>query len=223
MTLDPKRYWSNKKGEGEAVTFLRDNVGYDADGCLEWPFSTMPTGYACFGYLGKSLYAHRFMCELVKGPPPSPLHEAAHSCGRGKFGCVDPRHLSWKTATENALDSAKHGTQARNPWGNTGKITRNQVAEIWALKGRETQAETGARFGVSASTIRDIYLGRSHLGMTAVAMLRKLSERDLGDMKNYSSGMWSRQNLEALIDDLVADTNQSDSVGQHASVTTASD
>ena len=47
-------------------------------------------------------------------------------------------------------------------------------------------------------------------GACAKAVLRLLSEReDLGDMKNYSSGLWSRRNLEALIDDLVADTNQS--------------
>jgi hypothetical protein len=206
--FDPKRKWSGQRGQGEAVAFLRDNVGYDGDGCLTWPFCTMPTGYGAFGYLRKSHYAHRFMCELINGPAPSPVHEAAHSCGRGKFGCVDPRHLSWKTPTANALDCRAHGTHSRNPWGNMGKLSKNQIAEIWALKGRETQAKTAERFGVSASTIRDIYLGRSHLGMTAVAMLRKLAERDLGDMPNHSSGLWSRRNLEAMIDDLVADTNK---------------
>lgn len=208
MVLNRNRYWSSKGGKGEAAAFLFDNVGYNGDGCLTWPFSTMPTGYGALGYLGEQHYAHRFMCELVNGPPPSPIHEAAHSCGRGKFGCVDPRHLTWKTPTGNALDSREHGTQARNPWGPKGKISRRQIAEIWALKGRETQAVTGKKFDISASTVRDIYLGRSHLGMTAVAMLRKLSERDLGEFKNYSSGMWSRQNLEAMIDDLVVDTNE---------------
>lgn len=199
---------NNRPGEGAAAAFLHNNIGYQGEECLTWPFSTMPTGYGAFGYFGQQLYAHRFMCELINGPAPSPIHEAAHSCGRGKFGCVDPRHLTWKTPTGNALDSREHGTQARNPWGNKGKLSRNQVAEIWVLKGRETQAVTAARFDVSASTVRDIYLGRTHLGMTAVTMLRQLSERDLGEFKNYSSGLWSRQNLEAIIDDLVADTNE---------------
>lgn len=210
LKLDPKRRWSGKRGEGEGAAFLRANVDYKGEGCLQWPLSEMPTGYGVLAYLGKNHYAHRFMCELVKGPPPSPVHEAAHSCGRGKFGCVDPRHLSWKTPTANALDCRGHGTQSRNTWGPMGKLSKNQIAEIWALKGRETQTKTAERFGVSASTIRDIYLGRSHLGMTAVAMLRKLAERDLGDMPNHSSGLWSRQNLEALIDDLVAETNKKD-------------
>lgn len=196
------------RGSGKAAAFLRDNVNFAGDECLTWPFSTAPTGYGMLGHLGEQLYAHRYMCELVNGPPPSPTHEAAHSCGRGKFGCVDPRHLSWKTPTENALDSKGHGTHARNQWGPMGKLSRNQIAEIWALKGRETQAKLAERFGVSASTIRDIYLGRTHLGMTAVAMLRKLSERDLGDLPNFSSGRWDRQALEAMIDDLVADTNK---------------
>lgn len=194
---------NTKRGEGAAARFLHENVGYAGEECLTWPFATLPTGYGNFGHLGEHHYAHRYMCELVKGPPPSPIHEAAHSCGRGKFGCVDP-------PTENALDSRAHGTQARNPWGPMGKLTKNQIAEIWALKGRKTQAEIAAQFGVSASTIRDIYLGRTHLGMTAVAMLRKLAERDLGDLPNYSSGIWSRRNLEAMIDDLVAETNKKD-------------
>lgn len=213
----PQKRWSGQRGKGRAAAFLHDNVNYSGEDCLTWPFCTMPTGYGVLGYLRKNHYAHRFMCELVNGPPPSPVHEAAHSCGRGKFGCVDPRHLSWKTPTANALDSREHGTQARNPWGAAGKLSRNQIAEIWALKGRETQEKIAARFGMSASTIRDIYLGRTHLGMTVVAAMRKLSERDLGGMKNYSSGLWSRQNLEAMIDDLVVDTNRPFDDGQSRS------
>lgn len=205
---------AHNRGRGAAAQFLRDNISYDGPGCLIWPFSRQPSGYGALGYNGKQCYAHRLMCEMVKGPAPTTRHEAAHSCGRGRDGCVDPRHLDWKTPTENALDCAGHGTQSRNRWGNAGKLTRRQVAEIWALKGRETQAETGKRFDVSASTIRDVYLGRTHLGYTAVSMLRTLSELDLSMFPNYSNGAWSRANLEAMIDDLVAATNESGVFGQ---------
>jgi hypothetical protein len=208
------RSWPTVRGEGAGVTFLRDHVNYDGPDCLIWPLSRHPTGYGSFGYLGEVLYAHRFMCELANGPPPDPVYEAAHSCGRGRDGCVHPKHLSWKTRTQNALDSRGHGTQVRNRWSNRGKITRRQVAEIWAAKGIETQTALAKKYDVSGSTIRDIYLGRSHLGMTAVAMLRLLSERDLGDFSNFSSGMWSRRSLEAMIDDLVADTNADPTSGQ---------
>jgi hypothetical protein len=76
------------------------------------------------GYLGDTLYAHRLMCQLAHGDPPTPDHIAAHSCGRGHEGCVNPNHLSWKTYSENELDKRVHGT-TRNPWwGKKGKLTR---------------------------------------------------------------------------------------------------
>jgi hypothetical protein len=149
------------KGKGVAAAFLHHNVSYDGPSCLIWPMSRNVNGYAQFGFEGETYWAHRFMCELVNGPPPTPEHEAAHSCGRGKDGCVHPKHLSWKTQSENALDSRSHGTQARNPRGPAGKLTAEQVAEILALKGKATQASIAARYGVSPPTIRDIFTGRS--------------------------------------------------------------
>lgn len=196
--------------------WLHAHVNYNGPDCLIWPFSRQPTGYGAFSDRStgerETHYAHRYMCELVNGAPPDPIYEAAHSCGRGNDGCVDPRHLSWKTISENARDCRAHGTEKRNRWGWKGKMTRRQVDEIWSLKSRETQAVIAAKMNVSPSTVRDIFLGRTHLGMTAVSMLRKLSERDLGSFKNFSSGLWSRRNLEAMIDDLVVDTNNDQSI-----------
>lgn len=149
------------KGQGVGVSFLRHNVNYDGPSCLIWPMSRNPNGYGMLGFEGGHHWAHRFMCELVNGPPPTPGHEAAHSCGRGKDGCVHPKHLSWKTISENALDSRKHGTQARNPNGPAGKLSDEQVAEILTLKGKETQASIADRYGCSPSTVRDIFSGRS--------------------------------------------------------------
>lgn len=155
------RYWSAKRGQGQAYAFLRDNQHYSGPECLTWPFSRIPAGYGMLGYLGETLYAHRFMCELVNGPPPTPQHEAAHSCGRGKFGCVDPRHLSWKTISENAMDCREHGTQARNKRGNRGHLTDKDAEEIKSLKGYLTQAEIARMFNTSEPTVRDITSGRS--------------------------------------------------------------
>ena len=152
----------NARGSGEAYAWLCANVGYQGDGCLTWPFCTLPSGYGQLGHEGENYYAHRMMCTLVKGEPPTPEHEAAHSCGRGKFGCVDPRHLDWKTISENSLDCRAHGTHYRNPNGNKGRLTDDQVAGIRALKGKKTQAAIAAQFGISEPTVRDIFLGRSH-------------------------------------------------------------
>lgn len=161
MTMWPRRGGARYRGKGFGVTFLRENVNYVGEGCLTWPMSRNPNGYAQFSVEGKQHWAHRFMCELVNGPPPTPEHEAAHSCGRGKFGCVDPRHLTWKTNAENSLDSREHGTQNRNPYGPKGRLTPQDVIQIRALRGVKTQAEIAAQFNISQPTIRDIFLGRS--------------------------------------------------------------
>ena len=153
---------SRKKGQGAAIKWIRDHVGYAGDDCLTWPFHrNRQNGYGSFGHLGEHYYAHRYMCELVKGPPP-PAHECAHSCGKGHEGCVNPRHLSWKTKSGNLRDCGEHGTSARNLWGRFGRLTKEQVAAIKALKGKETQDKIAARFGISASSVRDIYLGRTY-------------------------------------------------------------
>lgn len=150
------------KGQGKCYQWLIDHQGYEGDYCLIWPFYRNPNGYGQLGYLGESYWAHRFMCELVKGPPPTPDHEAAHSCGNGAGGCAHPKHLSWKTKSENLLDCSEHGTQARSANGNKGRLTSDQVEGIRALKGKKTQAEIAFTFGVSEPTVRDIFLGRSH-------------------------------------------------------------
>ncbi|WP_292637037.1 hypothetical protein [Mesorhizobium sp.] len=56
---------------------------------------------------GKCRRVSRLVCEEVHGPPPSPDHEAAHSCDNGDLGCATKRHLSWKTPKENTADKFK--------------------------------------------------------------------------------------------------------------------
>jgi|GEM_PF-1060668 len=150
------------KGNGKTIQWLRDHANHDGDYCLIWPFNRNPNGYGQLVYLQKSGYAHRMMCEMAHGPAPSREHEAAHSCGNGHMGCAHPKHLSWKTRSENRLDCQQHGTQRRARSATEGRLTPAQVLGIKALKGKKTQAEIAFTFGVSEPTIRDIFLGRSH-------------------------------------------------------------
>lgn len=119
-----------KAGEGQAIAWIRHHATYDADFCLVFPFYRNPNGYGQFGHLRKMRWAHREMCELVNGPPPGPEYEAAHNCGNGDGGCVNPRHLKWKTKSQNRLDALKHGTGVRYSGGNLGSLTPETVAEI---------------------------------------------------------------------------------------------
>jgi hypothetical protein len=149
----------------KALDFLHSHVNYDGDGCLTWPFARVPAGYGNFKCGDKGGYAHRYMCKLVNGPPPTPKHEAAHSCGRGHLACVDPRHLSWKTRSENQKDRTRHG-RANRGTGRAGprKLTPSQVLEIRSLYGNVTNADLAARFNVSRGTIRKIHLNEVYRG-----------------------------------------------------------
>lgn len=140
------------KGKGERLAWLRARAGYSGKECLLWPFSTNGTGYGNLGVNGRVCYAHRIMCELVNGPPPLG-HEASHSCGNGRGGCVHPMHLSWKTRSDNQRDRKGHGTGRTNKYGRRGKLTEADRAEIVALRGTATQRVLAARFGVHYETI----------------------------------------------------------------------
>lgn len=149
------------KGKGKAFQWVKSHVDYPHDWCLMWPFASRLHGYGQMSHMGKRGYAHRFMCELRHGPPPSPQHEAAHSCGRGHEGCVNPNHLSWKTKSENLLDCRQHGTQARSHAGRYGRLNHAKAAEIRALQGVALQREVAEQFAVSESTVSDIWTGRT--------------------------------------------------------------
>lgn len=143
------------------VNWLKARVAYQGDDCLTWPLACDSHGYGIVGAgNGRVRKAHRVMCELAHGNPPTPQHEAAHSCGCGNKGCVNPRHLSWKTRSENAFDTVRHGAHWRaGKQTPRYKLTAEQVAEIRALKGFLTQVELGVIYGVSHRNIGKILRG----------------------------------------------------------------
>lgn len=96
--------------EGAGLALLESLVGHRGDACIEWPFSRNRHGYGQTYYCGEVMGAHRVMCILDHGEPPSPSHHAAHSCGKGKDACINPSHLRWATAQENIDDKfSRHG------------------------------------------------------------------------------------------------------------------
>lgn len=148
MAGKPGQEW-RPAGQGKGITFLREHVAYDGDGCLIWPFSRTWNGYAQVGLDGIIKKAHREMCRLAHGEPPTPKHVAAHSCHNGKGGCVHPGHLSWETPSENTRQRREAGTLTKKKWSRHGSMTPEQLAQIIALKGKKNQREIGAMFGIS--------------------------------------------------------------------------
>lgn len=144
---------------GTLAGWIVGHVAYDDDQCLIWPFSRNPSGYACQVFMdGQKTYAHRHMCRLAHGEPPSPDYDTAHSCGRGHDGCIHPGHLSWKTRAGNMDDMINHGRTNRGERCPTSKLTANQVREIRLLSGTMPQRALAERFGTTQGNINNIIL-----------------------------------------------------------------
>lgn len=145
----------------ERMQYVRDIVmPYDGDDCLIWPFSRTPGGYGQIRVNGKTGYVTRLICQEMFGPPPSPKHHAAHSCGNGSKGCCTKRHLRWASPAENIQDKFKHGTIIKGEAVAASKLTVDQVRHIKSFKGVLTQMEIAAYFGVSQTNISQIFLGK---------------------------------------------------------------
>lgn len=133
---------------GTPIQFLT-SIPLDGEGCLYWPYAKNGVGYAQISIRGQKHLVTRITCERRNGPPPTPKHHAAHSCGKGHLGCVAPWHLSWKLPVDNAADMVVHGTRLRGERAPWSRLTDTDVRSIRALAGRISQEQIGLRFGIS--------------------------------------------------------------------------
>lgn len=150
---------------GEPLRYLKEDVlTHTGTDCLTWPHSRCG-GYGNLRFNGRMIHAHRLVCILAHGEPPSPKHEAAHECGKGHEGCVNPNHLSWKTAAENKADMVRHGTY-RN--GRT-RLSISDVLTIRSMSNAVSTAEIARLYDVNWSTIKYIRIRRTwpHIGRAA--------------------------------------------------------
>lgn len=151
--------------KGEPLRFFREVVmAYEGDDCLRWPFATKGDGDGR-GVLrigDRTCIVSRLVCEEAHGKPPTPKHEAAHSCGNGHLACVTKGHLSWKTSKGNKDDQLVHGTRARGERSGGAKLTAADVREIRKLRAAGAPLKDLAdRYGVDFSTIGNIARGDS--------------------------------------------------------------
>lgn len=151
-----------KSPNGELMKWIKDNVDFGGSECLIWPYNG--NGYPKVRYGGRSMNACRAMCIEANGEPPKDgkKYHAAHSCGRGQYGCLNPRHLSWKTAAENAADKIIHGTHGRGERNARAKLTSGDVFEIRTMLGSGSilQREIAMKFNICQQTVSDIKRGR---------------------------------------------------------------
>jgi hypothetical protein len=152
---------------GEALHFFREvALAWKSDDvCLIWPHGHSKNGYGKLRHNGRSRGVHRLLCEHVHGPAPSARHQAAHRCGHGQYGCVNPHHLVWKTAKENNADKIIHGTMQWGERSGHAKLKLEDIPRIRALEGTMTQREIAEMFGVSQSAIGGIFRGKKWAGV----------------------------------------------------------
>jgi len=141
---------------GAKLAWIKANVRHQGDDCLVWPFPLNAHGRGLVQVEGQYVIASRYMCILAHGEPPTPEHEAAHSCGKGHLGCFHPGHLVWKTRVENLADKLVHDTHKRGERSWNAILTAQDVREIRALVGTMPQADIAARYGVARATIANI-------------------------------------------------------------------
>jgi hypothetical protein len=150
----------SKKGSG-LIEIDRAIKEASADACWQWPFGNDRQTYGRVTLDGKHRLAHRIVCELAHGSPPTPTHQAAHSCGNP--GCINPHHLRWATAKGNADDRSDHGRTARGSRSAMSRLTEADViaARAQYAAGGVSKAALARQFGVSAAAMKFIINGRN--------------------------------------------------------------
>ena len=162
------RWWRNgdplggRASKGDLLKFLENHRDYEGVACLLWPYSRNNHGYGQVRNEGVRKYAHVLMLEMTAGPKPTQRHEAAHSCGQGHKGCVNPKHLRWATHSENCMDRIQHGTHCRGDRAHAVKLTEAQVREIRELIAQGMrQREIAELYGITQTNVSHINIGRS--------------------------------------------------------------
>lgn len=145
---------------GAPLKWIKEHATHRGGDCLIWPFARHPNGHAHISLYHGTSRACRIMCEEAHGPPPSEIHQAAHSCGNDHLGCIHPEHLRWATPVENAADKIEHGTLVFGSNHYASKLTEDDVREIRALRGKVRGDELARKYDVFPSCISKIQNGQ---------------------------------------------------------------
>lgn len=138
---------------GPGAAWLKDRSETSQDECLIWPFYRRDEdGYGRLTQNGRPIGAHRLMCLIAHGKPPSSKHQAAHNCGNGNLGCVNPNHLRWATQTENSADMVIHGTTRKGAMIESAVLTPDSVRAMRLEQSNFTYLELAEKYDVSIGT-----------------------------------------------------------------------
>jgi hypothetical protein len=138
--------------QGEPLEWICSHVNHESNECLAWPYAKA-RGYGIVAFNGRQRVASNLMCELANGKSPKGKPEAAHTCGKGHLGCVNPRHLYWASHKENHQDKKSHGTLLKGEGHPMCRLTESDVLYIRSQKGAIRADDLAEKFSVSRSHI----------------------------------------------------------------------
>ncbi len=100
---------------------------------------------------------NRLVTHAFHGGPPDGSSHACHGDGDRSNNRAD--NLRWATNMENSQDKMLHGTVARGSGHGMAKLDRESVLGVLACCG--SQARVARHFGISATTVGQIRLGKT--------------------------------------------------------------
>jgi hypothetical protein len=127
-------YWSDSPNDNlhrdTSEALCRVIAIADERGCIEWPRGRNRAGYGIAHFAGQRVPAHRVVCILAHGQPPSARPFVLHSCDNPS--CVNPHHLRWGDAKENSNDMVIRGRRPRIEGSKHGrsKLTESDILDI---------------------------------------------------------------------------------------------
>lgn len=151
---------TSRPANGDPLRWVIEQASHQGTLCLIFPFKRHQAGYGRVTKDGKRMGAHHAMCLIAHGPMPTPKHQAAHSCGKGEDGCVNPHHLRWATVAENLEDRIAHGTANRGERHGNSRFTESDIRKIRTMASAGvSQAAIAEAFATGQGTIGKILRG----------------------------------------------------------------
>ena len=123
--------------------------------CILWRWRDK-AGYARVRVPGSRAIrgAARIVCELAHGQPEEPNLVAAHSCGNGHLGCINPFHLRWATPEANAIERLTHAYAAIERGETPRYKVKLRPEDVLAIReDKRLQSVIAKQYGVSAGLI----------------------------------------------------------------------
>jgi hypothetical protein len=143
---------ADRAPRGEAPRFFEEALLLETDDCIIWPYGKERNGYGMFNHEGRVTTVHR-AALIVSSGMERPGMDAAHRCH--VRACFNPRHLSWKTRSDNLFEKAGIGTADRG--GGPRKFSEEAVREVFSMRhAGATISQIARYFDANWSTVQQI-------------------------------------------------------------------